>query len=81
LIKREGEFESYPFCVDIELPHLNIQHEQKCLFYGTAGSNIRLHLMSYNYLFDFLNNPEKLSATSKRAKQLKLPDLQIVFKT
>jgi len=70
-----------PFVLIFELPHLNIQHEQRCLFYGTAGSNIRLHLMSYNHLFDFLNNLEKLSATSKRAKQLKLPDLQIVFKT
>jgi len=71
LIKREGY---------LLIKLVQVQLKRKWASYNLRII-IRLHLMSYIHLFDFLNNPEKLSATSKRAQNLKLPDLQIVFKT
>jgi hypothetical protein len=54
---------------------------KKAWAFSNLRSIIRLHLMSYIHLFDFLNNPEKLSATNNRSRQLKLGGLDFRFET
>jgi hypothetical protein len=68
------------FIADLLIKLVQVQLKRKWAF-SNLRTIIRLHLMSYIHLFDFLNNPEKLSATSRRTQQLKLPGLQIAFKT
>lgn len=45
------------------------------------SSIIRLHLMSYIHLFDFLNDLERLSVPNLQTQQLKLGGLEFGFKT
>lgn len=54
---------------------------KKAWAFSNLRSIIRLHLMSYIHLFDFLNNPDKLFAPDNRSRQLKLGGLEIMFKT
>jgi hypothetical protein len=68
------------FIADLLIKLVQVQLKRKWAF-SNLSSIIRLHLMSYINLFDFLNNPERLSATNYQAKQLKLRGLEIGFKT
>jgi len=68
------------FIADLLIKLVQVQLKRKWAF-SNLTSIIRLHLMNYIHLFDFLNNPERLSATSGQAKQLKLGGLEIGFKT
>lgn len=68
------------FIADLLIKLVQVQLKKKWAF-SNLSSVIRLHLMSYIHLFDFLNNPEKLSAISRKALQLELGGLDIGFKT
>jgi hypothetical protein len=68
------------FIADLLIKLVQAQLKKKWAF-SNLRSIIRLHLMSYINLFDFLNNPERLSAGSKPSPQLKLEGLHIGFKT
>lgn len=68
------------FIADLLIKLVQVQLKRKWAF-SNLTSIIRLHLMSYIHLFDFLNNPERLSAAYKHANQLKLGGLEISFKT
>jgi hypothetical protein len=68
------------FIADLLIKLVQVQLKRKWAF-SNLTSIIRLHLMSYIHLFDFLNNPERLSATNGHAKQLKLEGLEIGFRT
>jgi transposase len=68
------------FIADLLIKLVQVQLKRKWAF-SNLSSIIRFHLMSYINLFDFLNNPERLSATNYQAKQLKLRGLEIGFKT
>ena len=68
------------FIADLLVKLVQVQLKRKWAF-SNLSSIIRLHLMSYINLFDFLNNPEKLSAESRKTHQLKLPGLETGFKT
>jgi len=67
------------FIADLLIKLVQVQLKRKWAF-SNLSSIIRLHLMSYIHLFDFLNNPERLS-TSPQTQQLKLGGLDIGFKT
>jgi hypothetical protein len=66
------------FIADLLIKLVQVQLKRKWAF-SNLSSIIRLHLMSYIHLFDFLNNPEKL--TSAQSHQLKIGGLDIAFKT
>ncbi|AMR31999.1 hypothetical protein A0256_21020 [Mucilaginibacter sp. PAMC 26640] len=68
------------FIADLLIKLVQVQLKRKWAF-SNLTSIIRLHLMSYIHLFDFLNNPERLSAVYDHAEQLKLGGLEIGFKT
>jgi len=68
------------FISDLLIKIVQAQLKKQWAF-SNLRSIIRLHLMSYIHLFDFLNNPEKLSALDIRSRQLKLGGLEIGFKT
>lgn len=68
------------FIADLLVKLVQVQLKRKWAF-SNLSSIIRLHLMSYINLFDFLNNPEKLSAESRKTHQLKLGGLDFGFKT
>jgi len=68
------------FIADLLIKLVQVQLKRKWAF-SNLSSIIRLHLMSYISLFDFLNNPEKLSPENKKSNQLKLGSLEIGFKT
>jgi hypothetical protein len=68
------------FIADLLIKLVQVQLKRKWAF-SNLSSIIRLHLMSYIHLFDFLNNPERLSVPNLNAQQLKLGGLQIGFKT
>lgn len=68
------------FIADLLIKLVQVQLKRKWAF-SNLTSIIRLHLMSYIHLFDFLNNPEWLSATNDQTAQLKLGGLEIGFKT
>ena len=68
------------FIADLLIKLVQIQLKRKWAF-SNLSSIIRLHLMSYIHLFDFLNNPERLSASNSQTHQLKLGGLDIGFKT
>lgn len=68
------------FIADLLIKLIQVQLKRKWAF-SNLRTIIRLHLMSYIHLFDFLNNPERLSAPDNHAQQLKLVGLQISFKT
>jgi hypothetical protein len=68
------------FIADLLIKLIQVQLKRKWAF-SNLSSIIRLHLMSYISLFDFLNNPEKLSVESRKNIQLKLGGLEIGFKT
>ena len=68
------------FIADLLIKLVQVQLKRKWAF-SNLSSIIRLHLMSYINLFDFLNNPEKLSAVNNQTAQLKLEGLDICFKT
>ena len=65
------------FIADLLIKLVQAQLKRKWAF-SNLSSIIRLHLMSYIHLFDFLNNPERLSVP---AQQLKTGALEIDFKT
>ena len=68
------------FIADLLIKLVQAQLKRKWAF-SNLSSIIRLHLMSYIHLFDFLNDPEKLSAANHQNTQLKLGSLEIGFKT
>ena len=68
------------FIADLLIKLVQVQLKRKWAF-SNLTSIIRLHLMSYIHLFDFLNNPERLSAINHQTGQLKLVGLQNSFKT
>jgi hypothetical protein len=68
------------FIADLLIKLVQAQLKRKWAF-SNLRSIIRLHLMSYIQLFDFLNNPEKLSASITNNQQLKLGGLQTSFRT
>ncbi|WPU95088.1 IS4 family transposase [Mucilaginibacter sabulilitoris] len=68
------------FIADLLIKLVQAQLKRKWAF-SNLRSIIRLHLMSYIHLFDFLNNPERLAAINTHSKQLKLGGLDIYFKT
>lgn len=68
------------FIADLLIKLVQVQLKRKWAF-SNLTSIIRLHLMSYIHLFDFLNNPERLSAANYQTEQLKLGGLVIGFKT
>ncbi|TWR23717.1 IS4 family transposase [Mucilaginibacter pallidiroseus] len=68
------------FIADLLIKLVQVQLKRKWAF-SNLTSIIRLHLMSYIHLFNFLNNPERLSAVSGKALQLELGGLDIDFKT
>jgi len=68
------------FIADLLIKLVQVQLKRRWAF-SNLSSIIRLHLMSYIHLFDFLNDPERLSVTSHQIQQLKLGGLDIGFKT
>lgn len=68
------------FIADMLIKLVQQQLKKKWAF-SNLRSIIRLHLMSYIHLFNFLNNPEKLSAPDNRSQQLKMGGLDIGLKT
>jgi hypothetical protein len=68
------------FIADLLIKLVQVQLKRKWAF-SNLSAIIRLHLMSYIQLFDFLNNPEKLSSINLQQKQLKLGGLQFSFQT
>lgn len=68
------------FISDLLVKLVQVQLKRKWAF-SNLSSIIRLHLMSYINLFNFLNNPEKLSIESVKSNQLKLGGWEIGFKT
>lgn len=68
------------FIADLLIKIIQVQLKRKWAF-SNLSSIIRLHLMSYISLFDFLNNPEKLKTNCTQSNQLKLRGLEIGFKT
>jgi hypothetical protein len=68
------------FISDLLIKLVQAQLSKKWAF-SNLSSIIRLHLMSYLNLFNFLNNPEKLSVEEAKSNQLKLRGLEISFKT
>lgn len=68
------------FIADLLIKIVQAQLKRKWAF-SNLNSIIRLHLMSYISLFDFLNNPEKLTTNHTPSNQLKLRGLEIGFKT
>ena len=68
------------FIADLLIKLIQVQLKRKWSF-SNLSSIIRLHLMSYIHLFDFLNNPERSFVTSNSSQQLKLGGLEISFKT
>ena len=67
------------FIADLLIKLVQVQLKRKWAF-SNLSSIIRLHLMSYINLIDFLNNPEKLY-TQPQSQQLKLGGFDISFKT
>jgi hypothetical protein len=68
------------FIADLLIKLVQMQLKRKWA-YSNLSSIIRLHLMSYISLFEFLNNPEKLFVSSPKSNQLELGGLKISFKT
>lgn len=68
------------FIADLLLKLVHVQLKRKWAF-SNLSSIIRLHLMSYINLLDFLNNPEKLSANISHNIQLKISGLELGFVT
>jgi hypothetical protein len=68
------------FIADLLIKLVQVQLKRKWAF-SNLSSIIRLHLMSYINLFDFLNNPEKLSGNSSPGNQLKIRGLELGFIT
>lgn len=69
------------FIADLLIKIVQVQLKRQWSF-SNLSSIIRLHLMSYIHLFNFLNDPEKLSVIStNHSRQLKLGGLDISFKT
>lgn len=68
------------FIADLLIKLVQVQLKRQWAF-SNLRTIIRLHLMSYIHLFDFLNNPERLSASNNTSKQLKITGLDIGCKT
>jgi hypothetical protein len=68
------------FIADLMIKLVQVQLKRKWAF-SNLSSIIRLHLMSYINLFDFLNNPEKLSVKAPPGNQLKIKGLELGFIT
>lgn len=68
------------FIADLLIKLVQARLKRKWAF-SNLRSIIRLHLMSYIHLFDFLNNPERLSSVNLQSKQLKIGGLDIGFRT
>ena len=68
------------FIADLLIKIVQAQLKRKWAF-SNLSSIIRLHLMSYISLFEFLNNPEKLPQIQTPSNQLKIRGLEIGFKT
>lgn len=68
------------FIADLLIKLVQVQLKKKWAF-SNLSSIIRLHLMSYISLFNFLNNPEKFSVKENKSNQLKIQGLEISFKT
>lgn len=68
------------FIADLLIKLVQVQLKRKWAF-SNLSSIIRLHLMSYINLFDFLNNPERLSVNSPPGNQLKIMGLELGFIT
>jgi hypothetical protein len=68
------------FIADLLIKIIQAQLKRKWAF-SNLSSIIRLHLMSYISLFEFLNNPEKLPQIQMPSNQLKIGGLEIGFKT
>lgn len=68
------------FIADLLIKLVQVQLKRKWAF-SNLSSIIRLHLMSYINLFDFLNNPEKLSVNQSPNIQLKIRGLELGFIT
>jgi len=66
------------FIADLLIKLIQVQLKRKWAF-SNLSSIIRLHLMSYINLFDFLNNPEKLSVNTSPGNQLKIKGLELGF--
>jgi hypothetical protein len=67
------------FIADLLIKLVQVQLKRKWAF-SNLSSIIRLHLMSYIHLFDFLNNPERLNPDLSN-HQLKIGGLDPGFKT
>lgn len=68
------------FISDLLIKLVQAKLKKKWAF-SNLSSIIRLHLMSYISLFNFLNNPEKFSILENKSSQLKIQGLEIGFKT
>lgn len=68
------------FISDLLIKLVQVRLKRKWAF-SNLSSIIRLHLMSYINMFNFLNNPEKFSRQEVKSNQLKLQGLVIAFKT
>ncbi len=68
------------FIADLLIKLVQVQLKRKWAF-SNLSSIIRLHLMSYIHLFNFLNTPDMLPAIRAKGNQLKLGGLEISFKT
>jgi hypothetical protein len=68
------------FIADLLIKLVQVQLKRKWAF-SNLSAIIRLHLMSYIHLFNFLNDPERLSSHLNGENQLKLGGSQFGFKT
>ena len=68
------------FIADLLIKLVQVQLKRKWAF-SNLSSIIRLHLMSYIHLFNFLNTPDMLPAIRANGNQLKLGGLEMSFKT
>lgn len=68
------------FIADLLIKFVQMKLKKKWAF-SNLSSIIRLHLMSYISLFDFLNNPDKLSNPKTNTEQLTMQGFATGFKT
>jgi hypothetical protein len=68
------------FISDLLIKLVQSQLKRKWAF-SNLSSIIRLHLMSYINLYNFLNSPEKLTLEGHKDNQIKIGGLEINFKT
>jgi hypothetical protein len=68
------------FIADLLIKLVQVQLKRKWAF-SNLSALIRLHLMSYIHLFNFLNNPDQLPSHHSQEMQLAIRGFEIGFKT